>query len=88
MVLNILLRLELSKQSERRPAISEQLRMPEKEAGMSAEFLTRWPVATGGGYFQTGLLRIVCRLMELRCGVVTCRKTGHLVFFLLCISCC
>src|ERR1700724_310920 len=33
------------------------------------------------GYFQTGLLRIVCRLMELlRCGVATCKKEGHLVF--------
>jgi hypothetical protein len=26
--------------------------------------LTPWPVATGGVYFQTGLLRIVCRLIE------------------------
>src|SRR5882724_7618543 len=43
--------------------------------------LPPWPVATGRGYFQTGLFRIVCRLMELlRCGVATCRKRGHLVF--------
>src|SRR6266478_6343018 len=70
-------------------AISEQLRMPEKEAGIWAGFLAPWPVATGGVYFQTGLLRIVCRLMEfLRCALVVCRKRGHPAFFLLCINCC
>jgi hypothetical protein len=33
-------------------AISEQLRMPEKEVGMQAGFLTSWPVATGGAIFR------------------------------------
>src|SRR6266851_4225935 len=49
-----------------------------------AGFLTPWPVATGGVYFQTDLLRIVCRLIEfLRCALVVCRKRGHPIF-----SCC
>jgi hypothetical protein len=32
--------------------------------GDLGRILTPWPVATGGVYFQTGLSRIVCRLIE------------------------
>jgi hypothetical protein len=42
--------------------------------------LTPWPVATGGVYFQTGLLRIVCRLIEFLPWWYA-EKGGHPVFF-------
>jgi len=76
------------KRSGGRPAISEQLRMSKKEAGIQAGLVTPRQGETRGVYFQTGLFRSVCSFIEdLALGIGRMRKKD-LPFILLGVSCC